>query len=393
MIKGVAVYVAVGITIVLLGSACVSANSNLYTFNKIINLSYNHEIYLTYENGTPTFYIDTPKDFKLKKVYVYADGGIADIVRSLGFKLRNSIRDCDIVVSTHDVQTKKTAIIFLKGEKGVVKNVIWITDPLKLKKTSVIAYCNVLNRGKVIAKYADGGNAVVKVGNKIYVGFKPSRATLANIITSQILEKVVRNPVEIVVLTFAFTATIIYAFREALLKLISKLVGVLGTIVAVGYINLRNKEAVLLNNLRREIYNYVLENPGVHLREICRTFDISMSTATWHLKILEKAGFIKSERFKNKIVYYPAGMVKEELVLMLTLNDDKAKSIVRYLLDVGKAHLRKIARDLNLNVETARYHVKKLERAGVIQSSEEKNRIVYSVNEETLKVFKHILVP
>ena len=37
---------------------------------------------------------------------------------------------------------------------------------------------------------------------------------------------------------------------------------------------------ILLNDTRRMIYEFVLDNPGTHLREIIRELKISISTAT-----------------------------------------------------------------------------------------------------------------
>jgi predicted transcriptional regulator len=238
----------------------------------------------------------------------------------------------------------------------------------------------------VIAKYTDGGIAVVKVGNKIYVGFEPSRTTLANLMMIQIAEKVKPEiPIVQVIVVGMVALLMLYSIiKELLFKILSKLFDFLSVLVVGvgGFINLHDKDAVLLNDLRRRIYEYILENPGVHLREIQRRFDVSLSSVTWHLKMLEKAGLIKSTKFRNKLVYFPTGMNKEDLLLMLTLDNDVAKSIVGYIAKVGEAHLRKIAKDLNLNVETVRYHLKRLERAGVLISREIDNKIVYTLNPE-----------
>lgn len=43
---------------------------------------------------------------------------------------------------------------------------------------------------------------------------------------------------------------------------------------------------ILLNDTRRMIYEFVLDNPGTHLREIIRELKISISTATWHLRMV-----------------------------------------------------------------------------------------------------------
>jgi len=123
---------------------------------------------------------------------------------------------------------------------------------------------------------------------------------------------------------------------------------------------------ILLNDTRRMIYEFVLDNPGTHLREIIRELKISISTATWHLRILEGAGLLRSRKVGNELVYYPVGAERDDLIIVATLNNDKARSIVEYLLNEGNAHARKIAKDLDMNVETVRYHLRKLENMNVV---------------------------
>jgi predicted transcriptional regulator len=43
------------------------------------------------------------------------------------------------------------------------------------------------------------------------------------------------------------------------------------------------KEKVLENEHRREIYNFVKENPGLHMRELQRKLEIPLSTLEYHL--------------------------------------------------------------------------------------------------------------
>jgi len=377
---------AILITFLLLTSNSVSGatGNDIRKFEEIIDLSYTHDIYLTYENGRPVFYINEPKEFRIKKTYVYANNDLIPLVKSLGFKVSNT--SYNIIVTNSDISTDKKAIIFLKCGQSQEKEVIWLEDPLKLGKSKVYAFCNLSKQGTVIAKYTDGGIAVVKVDNKIYVGFKPSRTTLANLMMIQIVEDV-KPEISIVQVVIVGVVTLLMLYsiiKEIIFKILSKLFDFLSVLVVGvgGFINLHDKDGVLLNDLRRKIYEYILENPGVHLREIQRRFNVSLSSVTWHLKMLEKAGLIKSAKFRNKLVYYPTGMNKEDLLLMLTLNNKIARSIVEYIAKVGETHLRKIAKDLDLNVETVRYHLKRLERGGVLISKEIDNKIVYTLNPE-----------
>ncbi|NPA62776.1 MAG: ArsR family transcriptional regulator, partial [Methanococci archaeon] len=98
----------------------------------------------------------------------------------------------------------------------------------------------------------------------------------------------------------------------------------------------------------------------------------------WHLRILEKAELIKSERLGNKIIYLPVEMDVKDLP-KLYLRNETQKKIFNYLLK-NPAHLRKIAKDLNLNVETVRYNLKKMENVGIVETGEEGDKIIYYIS-------------
>ncbi|WP_236953668.1 winged helix-turn-helix transcriptional regulator [Methanocaldococcus bathoardescens] len=148
---------------------------------------------------------------------------------------------------------------------------------------------------------------------------------------------------------------------------------------------LYDEEKVLLNDTRKEIYKYISDNPGTYLREISKNLNKPVSTITWHLRILEKANLIKSKKFGNRIIYYPSNVDLKELPLLF-LNETQ-KRIFEYLLK-SPAHLRKIAKDLNLNVETVRYNLRKLETLGIVKHKEEKNKVIYYVDESILEFRK-----
>ena len=58
------------------------------------------------------------------------------------------------------------------------------------------------------------------------------------------------------------------------------------------------KEKIFEVKTRKEIYNYLIKNPGLHFREIVRSLNMPGSTLSYHLKYLEKRGFLLKE-FEN----------------------------------------------------------------------------------------------
>ncbi|ADC68947.1 transcriptional regulator, ArsR family [Methanocaldococcus sp. FS406-22] len=351
---------------------------------------YTDTVYLSYENGIPCFYVGEKKEFVIIPPYIKVDNDIAPLIKKLGFKIDNETYN--LIITKKDVNTDKMAIIFapINGSKRIYGNetVIWTNDPLKLKQSEVEALYTLPEKGKVIARYKNGKPAAIKINNKIYVGFKPNEEVLANLIYVHIVKRT-SNPLPYILFTVILTlVSLMLTFQETLKKKFLDLISALASVKVfiLSRVNILDEEKVLLNDTRREIYNYILDNPGCHLRELSKNLNKSVSTLTWHLRILEKANLVKSKKLGNKLIYYPANMDVRDLPL-LYLKNETQKSIFEYL-SKNSAHLRKIAKDLNLNVETVRYNLKKLENLGIVKAREEGNRVVYYINESILKFHK-----
>ena len=53
-------------------------------------------------------------------------------------------------------------------------------------------------------------------------------------------------------------------------------------------------ENVLDTEIRKNLYEYIDEYPGSHLREIARELDLKPSNAAWHLRKLEQTNLVRS---------------------------------------------------------------------------------------------------
>jgi predicted transcriptional regulator len=56
------------------------------------------------------------------------------------------------------------------------------------------------------------------------------------------------------------------------------------------------------DDVRGEIYDFIIKNPGIRYRELIRLVGISNGVLTYHLGMLEKFGEIRVERMSNKRV-------------------------------------------------------------------------------------------
>lgn len=62
---------------------------------------------------------------------------------------------------------------------------------------------------------------------------------------------------------------------------------------------------LLLHPFRRDLYQVLCENPGTYLLELVSMLESPLGTLTWHLRILEREGLVKSIKFAGKRLYYP----------------------------------------------------------------------------------------
>ncbi|WP_456472637.1 winged helix-turn-helix transcriptional regulator [Methanocaldococcus sp.] len=351
------------------------------SLENITELSYNEKIYLEYVNNTPYFYLNAPKDYYLKPLYIKCeDKSLIPYLKELNFKLSDNGK---LIITDRDINVSKGeyAIIILKTKQNKTKDIIWLKNPLNINYSKVISYGYLNKTGEVIAVYKDKKPAIVKVGNKIYVSFYPTnKYQLANIIYVFIIKKTNFDSILFIILFLSLSIIIVLLISKLKEKLISILYKVFSLIIVIGRINVNDEEEVLLNNTRRMIYEHILDNPGIHLRAIAEDLNLSVSTVLWHLRILEKAGLIKKEKLDNKLTFYPTYINKEDMPKFY-LRTKIQREIFNYLKNCNGAHLRKIAKDLDKNVETIRYNLKKLEEMGIVKKKEDKNRIVYFLDE------------
>ena len=56
------------------------------------------------------------------------------------------------------------------------------------------------------------------------------------------------------------------------------------------------EDEILKLETRREIYNFILEYPGLHLREISRRTNIPLGSLGYYIKSLKKYGLIETKK-------------------------------------------------------------------------------------------------
>ena len=80
------------------------------------------------------------------------------------------------------------------------------------------------------------------------------------------------------------------------------------------------KEGILKLKARKIIYNYILERPGLHFRELSRELKIPKSTLEYHLSYLKKLELIKAKsngRYHRYYAMKQVGRIDKEILNVL----------------------------------------------------------------------------
>jgi predicted transcriptional regulator len=141
------------------------------------------------------------------------------------------------------------------------------------------------------------------------------------------------------------------------------------TILTMGGIKYVTPENVLNTDVRKDLYNFIDEYPGSHLREIARELDLKPSNAAWHLRKLEQTNLVRSRVIGGKKVFYlvEGGIdARREAIAESILKNDNARNIMMYLSKNPGKHLLEIANALSLNHHTVKWHIKKMYMAELV---------------------------
>ena len=156
--------------------------------------------------------------------------------------------------------------------------------------------------------------------------------------------------------------------ETSILVVLAAIVIIAAVITASG-IKYVTPENVLDTEIRKNLFGYITDYPGSHLREIARELNLKPSNAAWHLRKLEQTNLVRSRAIGGKKVYYlvEGGIeARKEAVAESILRNKNARDIMMYLQDNPGKHLLEIAHALDLNHHTVKWHIKKMYMAELV---------------------------
>lgn len=152
-----------------------------------------------------------------------------------------------------------------------------------------------------------------------------------------------------------------------LVGMVAAALGAAGFALVTRYVS--PKEA-LKNPQRAMLYGFIRATPGAHLKQLSEEFAMKTSSILWHIRKLESAELVHSDRVNGFRVFYPVegGIeVKRVSRAITALQNDNAKAIFERIQRNPGSTTRLIAEGLGLHGGTARWHLRKLREHGLLE--------------------------
>ena len=132
---------------------------------------------------------------------------------------------------------------------------------------------------------------------------------------------------------------------------------------------------------RRRIYDFVVANPGSHLRAIKDELDMPMGQLEYHLQYLEKRGLLDSKEDRYYKRFYPAEMSATDRRLLSAIRQEKPRQIVLIVLQGPGIDHKTLQKEMDIGASSLSFYMKDLIAKEVIEKKREGRRSLYTVND------------
>lgn len=140
--------------------------------------------------------------------------------------------------------------------------------------------------------------------------------------------------------------------------------GVLSMLVPPLSYKRATESELLENEVRQAIYEAVVASPGDYVAAITEEMAVAPSTVRYHLRVLEKEGLVKSERFRGKRRVLP--VQSDDVPLAAAFSDEPASSLIQVIDDNEPVRVSDLAAAVDRAPSTVSYHLSRLEADGVV---------------------------
>jgi predicted transcriptional regulator len=134
----------------------------------------------------------------------------------------------------------------------------------------------------------------------------------------------------------------------------------------------KTPQNLFLNETRANIFDVVSDNPGITFGAITRELNLAFGECQYHIRVLEREGYIKSKRTGKYTRYYLMGQkvsevskIQEQILLTIKENEGLSQT--------------EIAKVLGTSKQVVNYNIKPLVKNGFVLEIKENGRCFYYI--------------
>jgi predicted transcriptional regulator len=133
---------------------------------------------------------------------------------------------------------------------------------------------------------------------------------------------------------------------------------------------------------RRRIYDFLVANPGVHLRRIGQKLGMSTGMLSYHLGVLERRGVLKSEQLGHRKRYFIARAFADvQRRILGVLREDVPRRIVMEILQYGQRTFAELQVAAGVSKSTLSYHLQKLLDRDILLRTKRGRESVFAIKD------------
>jgi|WetSurMetagenome_2_1015567.scaffolds.fasta_scaffold05277_4 DNA-binding transcriptional ArsR family regulator len=129
---------------------------------------------------------------------------------------------------------------------------------------------------------------------------------------------------------------------------------------------------------RREIYEFISQNSGLHIRDISRKMNIPFTSLKYHLRTLEKHGLIISRKDGKYNRYFTSLEVSEDEKKILNCFRKRTTLHIILWFFIGvQCSQKDLSRFLEKHPATISFHLRNMIRAGIVENVSIDKGVIY----------------
>lgn len=154
------------------------------------------------------------------------------------------------------------------------------------------------------------------------------------------------------------------------------------------------RKTVLLNSNRKQIYHFIIGNPGIYKNTLAKRFKLCPFVIKWHLSMLLMFGLIRKLNINSHIGYFDSSLSTEKDKIFCLISREKCLMILEYLkLNKNGCTKNQISKALYMHYNTVTKYLDEIDKFDLlVKKNINNNKELLYLNEGILNQLKHNLL-